>query len=43
MFAGLLITGGEGARKSVELLEVKGFQGCQINDLPERRDYHTQV
>ena len=43
MFAGLLITGGEGARKSVELLEVKGFQGCEINDLPEGRDYHTQV
>ena len=43
MFAGLLITGGRNARKSVELLEVKGFQGCETTDLPEERYYHTQV
>ena len=50
MFAGLLITGGYingglnvGARKSVELLDVNTFQGCEIRDLPERRYYHTQV
>ena len=45
MFAGLLITGGvnDGASKSVELLDVNTFQGCEIRDLPEGRYFHTQV
>ena len=45
MFAGLLITGGynDGVGKSVELLDVNTFQGCEIRDLPEARYGHTQV
>ena len=43
MFTGLLITGGDDARKSVELLDVNTFQGCEMRDLPEKRYFHTQV
>ena len=43
MFAGLLITGGDKSDKSVELLDVNTFKGCEIRDLPEGRYFHTQV
>ena len=40
---GLIITGGNGAKKGVEILDLKHNRGCHLPDLPDDRYYHTQV
>ena len=42
-FKGLIVTGGNGAWKSVELFDVKTGKHCTLPQLPHGRVYHTQV
>ena len=42
-FAGLIITGGEGALRSVEIVDIWNNRSCRLDDLPDQRRYHTQV
>ena len=41
--AGLMITGGYEAKRSVEIIDILNNRSCQVDDLPDERMWHTQV
>ena len=42
-FAGLIISGGDGAGSSVEIVDIWNNRSCRLDDLPDKRTDHTQA
>ena len=41
--AGIIITGGIGAEMTAEVFDVSTGETCELPQLPDMREYHTQV